>query len=182
MPVLCAVVGAFTAACVSNPAPHGWLSPADSAQRDPYGAWIQVTYATPPDSAKVEVAGELIAIDPDTVFVLTPEETLVPVPIEWALRGRLGYFDAQSWATGSWAVLGTLSTLSHGILLIVSSPVWILSGTIATADQSRRPIRTAHGSDHESWRGLGMYARFPLGMPQGLDRGRLKGKCVRAGC
>jgi len=180
-PVLSAVAGVLTAACVSNPAPHGWLSPAEQAQRDPYGAWIQVTYTTPLDSARAQVAGELIAVDPDTVFVLTPEDALVPVPIERALHGRLGYYDSQSWATGSWAVLGTLSTLSHGIVLIVSAPVWILSGTIATADQSRRPVQTVHGSVHSSWRGLGMYARFPLGMPEGLDRGRLRGKRLGAG-
>lgn len=166
----------LAAGCATNPAPRGWLLPADSAQRDPYGAWMVVTYGANSGGPARRAAGELLAVDPDTVFLLSPGDTLIAVPRDRVLRGRLAYYDAQIWAPSLWTAVGTMSTLSHGFVLLVSAPVWIVTGTAATASQSHRPIIDVRRNDGTEWRVVGRYARFPLGMPVGVDRRGLRGK------
>ena len=77
---------------------------------------------------------------------------------------------------GLWTLLGTLSTGSHGFFLILSAPVWILTGTVAAVNQSRQPVLTY---PRQGWAGWRAYARFPQGLPPGLARAALDPKPER---
>ncbi len=157
-------------ACAGTPGPKGYLEPAELAQRDAFGGWITVHA----DSSSVE--GELIAIQTDTVFVLHQSLGLVGVPLSDDTRGRLGWYDAKWGGLTAWTVVGAASTISHGVLLVASFPVWVLSGTLAASSASRAPIVVIRQNDPEGWTQAARYARFPQGMPPDIDRAALRPK------
>ena len=52
-------------------APNGWLPSVSDAQRESYGGWVTVKYHTGDLESKAH--GELIAIDPSQIFILTEQ-------------------------------------------------------------------------------------------------------------
>ena len=159
------------AACFRSTAPPGWLSTPEQSQREAWGAWTEVR--TRSGGERALVMGELIAADRDSVFVLTAT-ALVSLPIAEIEQATLTTYDARWDKLALWTVLGTLSTASHGMALVLSAPAWIAGGTAATASASRGPrVRSTDGTV------LARFARFPQGMPPGLDRSTLRPRDVR---
>ena len=72
-----------------------------------------------------------------------------------------------------WTVAGTLSTASHGVALLLSAPAWIIGGSVATTKVSHAPLITYPS---RPWSDLARYARFPQGLPIGLDPATLQRK------
>ena len=160
----------FLLGCASTTSPRHWLPTADKAQQEAYGAWITVEYHT--GSLERIAEGEFIAVNGESVFVLTSEK-LVVIPQNQIKQGRLVTYDSKYEVLGIWTLLGVLSTPSHGVGLIISAPVWIVLGSVITSGQSYEPIETTPA---HSWNELRKFARFPQGMPKGLDPKTLKGK------
>jgi len=52
-------------------APKGWLPSVSDAQRESYGGWVTVKYHT--GDSESEAHGELIAIDPHQILILTEQ-------------------------------------------------------------------------------------------------------------
>ncbi len=167
---LCILAAGLLGGCASNRAPKGWLPEAEQAQIQAFGAWIWVECEI--DSSVLEAEGEFIAETEDSVFVLTPD-SLVAVATSRIVRVRLYTYDAKQGRLALWTTAGSLSTPSHGFFLILSLPLWVLTGSISTAAQSRLPIEKL---PPQSWHELRKFARFPQGLPEQLDRSRLKGK------
>jgi len=157
--------------CASTTAPRHWLPTAEEAQQEAYGAWITVEYNTTSSDKRI-AEGEFIAVNGESVFVLTSEK-LVVIPQKQIKQGRLVTYDSKYGVLGIWTLVGVLSTPSHGIGLIISAPVWIVLGSIITSGQSYEPIET---TPVKSWDELRKFARFPQGMPKALDPKTLKGK------
>ncbi|MGD2135992.1 MAG: hypothetical protein PVF27_07530, partial [Gemmatimonadales bacterium] len=157
-----------------------------SAQRDPYGAWIEVTYVATPSTGRAQIAGEFIAVHRDTVFVLPMTNALAEIPIEQIRRARLAHYASQWELLALWTVGGAVSTVSHGLLLILSAPTWIVVGSIASAVHSHAPIERINAGDWPTWvlaarmapkwREMRRFARFPQGLPEGVDRAGLQPK------
>jgi hypothetical protein len=158
------------AACAHNPAPDGWLAPAVAAQNDPYGAWIVVATS---DSS--ETSGEFLAVDRDTVFVLSIDSTVRALPRAAVRHAQIAFYESQWSQLALWTALGSVSTISNGILLVFTFPTWVIGGTIATSVDSRAPLREV--ARPEDWDTVRMYARFPAGLPEGLPR-RLRPKPI----
>ena len=165
------MLSAGTVACMQNPAPIGWLSPAEAAQKDAYGAWIVVT-----TSDTTGESGEFLAVDNDSVFVLSLDGVVRAVPRGSVREAKIAFYQSQLGSVILWSTLGTLSTISNGVLLVFTAPAWIITGTVAGASESRAPIRTV--ARPEDWETVRMYARFPMGMPENLPR-RLPTKPMR---
>lgn len=166
------VVGFLCSGCASTSAPDAWQSTAQAMQHEAYGAWIDVRFASPIDSVKTSrVRGELVAADDDSLWVLPLDGGLRSIPRETTRQVQLTTFDANWGYLATWTTLGTLSTISHGMLLIISGPVWILGGSSATDIQSQMPIHT-----NPSTVVLRRYARFPQGLPPSVSRSRLVAK------
>ena len=161
----------FVGGCFRTSAPKGWLPTAVDAQRDAYGGWIQVDFNM--GVRRNTVHGELIAATSDSVHVLT-SDSLVAVPTGSVVAGTLTAYDAQHGTLRLWTVLGAVSTLSHGFVLVLSAPVWAIAGSLATASASKTP--RVESTDPLLLR---MYARFPQGLPPGLDVRTLQQKDVR---
>jgi hypothetical protein len=153
----------ISTACTRNPAPSGWLAPPHEAQSDPYGAWIVVTREDTSD-----VGGELLAVERDSLFVLTSDSAVNAFATDRLLRATVAYYDSEWGRLATWTALGSLGTISNGFVLILTLPISAIGGSVATAAQSRAPIRRVERGGN--WEDLRMFARFPAGLPANLPR------------
>jgi hypothetical protein len=160
---LISLLAAALLACSQNPAPRGWLPPPRAAQSDPYGAWIVVW-----SPAWGEWAGEFLAVERDTVFLLTPDSVVRAVPIDSIREAELAFYDAQWGGLSLWTGVGSVATISNGAFLVITLPMWLIGGSAATGGQSRAPLRRVRQPGE--WDGVRMFARFPTGLPPGLPR------------
>ena len=156
--------------CASTTAPQGWLPLPPVAQHESYGGWISVSSHT--GDLKRIVHGELIAIHPNQVFILTVQE-LTSISTNSIYDMKLTAYNAQHGQLAGWTGLGILSTISHGVFLIFSAPFWIIGGSCTTGIRSHEPQITYPAKSLEAFRA---YARFPQGLPKDIDRQSLKPK------
>lgn len=168
----------LAAACASSTAPVGFLPAPLESQRTAYGGWIEVEYG---DGRRPErAAGELLAVQGDSLYVLTPRVGelggAVTVATSAITKAKLTAYDSQSGKFAMWTLLGVFSTASHGFVLVLSAPVWILTGSTATAVQSHRP-QSLYPT--VGWNAIAPYARFPQGLPPGIDLRTLQSKPPR---
>ena len=162
-------MSALLCACFSTTAPRKWLPTAVESQQDAFGAWIRVELGDRKTTLAV-IEGELIAAHADTVFVMA-NSSLRAVPADAIRKVTLTRYDSKYGEMVAWSTLGTLATVSHGVILILSMPTWIIVGTSASASASKAP-RVESKKPVE----LRSYARFPQGIPAELDRGTLQPK------
>ena len=161
-------LGLATTACFHTTAPPGWLSTPEEVRRSTYGAWASVERT---DSARTHVEGELIAVDKDSVHVLSGSR-LVSLGMRDVRDVTLTTFDQPRSDMQTWMVIGAVSTLSHGVFLILSAPTWLTVGGVSVAQVASTPrVRLKDGID-----ALQKFARFPQGMPPMVDHAALKAK------
>jgi hypothetical protein len=158
-------------ACAGNTAPKGWLPKPIEAQAAAYGGWIELTYAEPDER---HTYGELIAVSAESVWVLSGNRGLA-IPTATVKKGKLTAYAAQKDGLTAWMLLGTLSTLSNGAFLILTAPMWLISGSLAVGGESRAPERK---TPPLTWVELAPFARFPQGIPDGLALTALQEKEV----
>jgi hypothetical protein len=139
------------------------------AQAAAYGGWIELTYDEP---EKRHTDGELIAVSADSVWVLSGNQGLV-IPTAAVRGGKLTAYAAQKGGLTAWAVLGTISTISNGGFLIFTAPMWIVGGSLAVGGESRAPERK---NPPLTWVELAPFARFPQGLPAGIELTALQPK------
>ncbi len=154
-----ALVGA--AGCVDNPDPrHPTIQ---KMEREGFGAFIVIT-----TEGGQEVSGELISVESNVIRVLRfgpVRGALTWVATTDVKAAQLFRYESEG-GIGPWALLGTLSTLTHGFFLFLSAPVWILTGSLAAGAETRHVVMEFPES---SWSEISDWARFPQGMPPGLD-------------
>ena len=184
VPVLFAALALLQLGCAASVAPEGWLPYAQEAQQEAYGGWLDMEVGS--HGVTSGVRGELLAIGEDSVFTLSGE-TVTATALASVQRAKLEVYDSRSGVVAGVAVLGTLLTATHGFGLILTAPLWVIVGTVSSAGLSHEgkhrietPVRhdettvaSNPGPARESWRDLRLYARFPQGMPPGLDRTQL---------
>jgi hypothetical protein len=100
-------------------------------------------------------------------------------------QATLEGYDPRSGDTSRLALTGTLVSISTGWGLVVFAPLWVVVGTVSssvlshqgqhTVDASRQGTATGAGdAARKSWHDIRLYARFPQGLPAGLDRSQLR--------
>jgi hypothetical protein len=157
-------------ACATNPAPRGWLQPARAEAAAAFGAWVVVDQA---------LAGELIAVAPESLYVMPEQGGVTAVPRDSIRTLRVAAYASASSQLASWTAAGTLGTASIGWWAAIGAPVWIVVGSLATGSQSHAPIHdyraggAARLADRD-WDALRPLARFPQGWPEGMAPGDLR--------
>lgn len=170
--IICIYLAVFLmAGCVSTPGPKGWLPTPKQALSDAFGAWMIVEHGT---LGRTKIAeGEFIAVQKLRVYILPQYgEDIESIPINTINKVTLAVYREHSYA-GLWTLLGSLSTISHGYFLVASFPIWLLGGALNTAAESSSGIEELIVFN---WQDLSKYARFPQGIPNGLDLEALKPK------
>jgi hypothetical protein len=161
------------AGCASTGAPGDWLPVAEDAPSDPYGAWVRVEFVKPYDDRKL--MGEFLAVDDDSLYILTGTagtvDPVIGISLDMVRKARIAHFDPQTSRAAGWVALGSLSSLSHGIIAGVTLPIWILGGSALASTQAASALENYPDLP---WASLRMYARFPQGPPPGLHELRLR--------
>lgn len=129
----------YVAGCgPTTTAPKGWLPSVSTAQHESYGGWVTVRYHT--GDSEGEAHGELIAIQPSQIFILTEQE-LTHISIDSITQMKL-----------------TTIRLSKDT-------------TLDKYRQMKYPVKPL-----DEFRA---YARFPQGLPEGIDIQSLRPKNER---
>lgn len=161
--------------CAHNTAPSGFLPAPVTSQQESYGGWVEVEVRDTGDT-RHGVEGELIAVDAKRLWVLGASGVAV-VEIATVSAGRVTGYRADPGELAGYTLLGTLTTIANGVLLVATAPLWVITGTGAAVIHSKDPVRTlAPGG----WTALAPWSRFPQGLPPGLDLGRLRPKPIRS--
>jgi hypothetical protein len=108
------------------------------------------------------VEGELLAVDEDALWVRTIEGRSVPIARRGVLRVRVQVEDTSGGSMAAWTTTGTLLTASHGLMLAITAPLWLLVGIPASALESASGRADVEPRDFDR---LHEYARFPQGPP-----------------
>jgi len=162
-PITLVLISVFLTSCASTNVPSRWLPEAEQSPSSRYGAWVEVK------SREGQVMGELIAINDDTVFVA--DDMLHVIGSADILSARLVAYDESS--LGGYAFLGTVSTLSNGVLLIFTAPMWLIGGSIAASSRSYDPIIDY---PNKPLKDFVPFARYPQGLHTDLNRDAIKMK------
>jgi hypothetical protein len=158
-----AFAGSMPACSVASPAPASARVSMEAAQRDPHGAWINIS------TDRGGVAGELLAVEPRAVVVQS-SAGFQRVPMGAIRSWSLAWYEADNSGVIGYNVLGTLSTLSHGFWLVFTAPLlWMIPGTAIARSQSGQGYESGENGDPGELDWLAKYARFPAGLPPGFD-------------
>jgi hypothetical protein len=157
------VVVTLMSGCAGNPPPELWRLSAAQAQHATRGSWVVVEPrpAGADTSGVSHVAGELIAIDDDSIHVLTAGG-LRSVTRSATHRITVAGHETPGGIVAAWAIAGGVSTLSHGGFLLFTAPMWAVVGTWAALSESG--AGTVHDENLAR-----AFARFPQGLPPGFD-------------
>jgi hypothetical protein len=106
-------------------------------------------------------SGELLAVNPCFVYVLDEKQTIA-VPLATVEAVNVELYPSHAGAVAGLTALGTASTLSHGMFLIFTAPVWLAVGIPSSVSLADRNDFDLHRSEAPM---LFQYARFPQGLP-----------------
>jgi hypothetical protein len=162
-----AVVLLVLSGCGGTGAPTGSVPLAVDAGRESFGGWLKAHQVV--GNRKERVEGEFLAVDADSLYLLA-RGRLLALPLATVHDAKVVSFDPQQERVGGWATAGSISTLSHGVGLLISAPVWIVSGVAMTSAQTSSAVDRY---PDQEWAELRRHARFPQGPPPGLRRMRL---------
>lgn len=168
--------------CAVNTAPPMFLPNPTTAQRSVRGGWLNLEIrASNSDTRVANLNGELLAITGDSLWVEDPTRPRQGfVVARNAVRGDLIRYD---WSTSQGALvgytlLGVASTVSNGVILILTAPMWAATGTIGGAVDSYAARTSLTARDETAETQLRAFSRFPLGIPRGFDSAFVRLPCV----
>lgn len=109
--------------------------------------------------------GELIALDPDVLWLENEWGNLRAIPRSQIEYVEVELYESDAAALATWTTLGTISTISHGFFIFLTGTAWLSSGIPASVSESERNdvLAVRHGLEP-----LFQFARFPQGMPHAL--------------
>lgn len=153
--------------CATTHAPRNWLQNPEDLQTDAFGAWITVKTVD-----NQELAGELIAISADSVFIAG--KTLTGIAKDSIKSARLVAYKSKATGMAVFSVVMTLATpFINGLYFVFTAPMWFFGGAIAASIRSYEPVLDYPGHD---WEELALFARYPQGLPPGIERNKIKKK------
>lgn len=140
---------------------------------------VEVQLQATKDDPRAPVKGELLAVSPEKVWVMGPHR-VSPLPLREVEEVRIRRHALSGRRAGRWALLGAV--VSGAVLTLACSSVdadnacgkilipvlltWGAIGVPSVASLARSSQLHVEPSD---WEALRRYARFPQGLPEGLD-------------
>lgn len=162
--LLCLAI--LAGSCTGVRAPRESVPKRKAIATDAFGGWIIINPGNPEPRM-----GELISHTDESVFIMTYSglEEIEKSQIDSA---RLIMYNTQSLEYSVWTTLGSLSTLSNGFYLGLTLPLWLLTGIPVSTGEARRQNYIDFPAS--GWAEIGKFARFPQGMPAGINHSSLR--------
>ena len=118
------------------------------------------------------VSGELLAVDRSDLWVLESTNEVRAVPRLQIVEVTVEVYSQSTGGLLAWSLVGTASTISHGIFLVFSAPVWLVTGLSATANAEATDDLTVQSARELDQ--LTQFSRFPQGLPSGFRAERIR--------
>jgi len=151
------IVACMTLGCAAP----GFLPTRSEIDVNEFGSYIRVAQKHQPT-----VTGELISVDTTEIIVLSKQQDKI-IPLRIPRASITWYSIRYANAESGWLVLLPLSSIAHGYYGVFTFPInSIVAGASATPyDYSKKTL---------PYTKLNMFARFPQGLPPGVDLASLK--------
>jgi hypothetical protein len=112
----------------------------------------------------------LLAISADSLWIRVLPDSGFVIARTAVSSGKITWYAAPASRVVGYTALGVLSTITNGWLLIVTAPAWMLTGTLSRYGDLRAAERDLPGDFNQPDVDLSAVARFPQGIPRGMDR------------
>lgn len=109
-------------------------------------------------------SGELLAVEAHSLYLRTASGETIAIAREEVRGMSVEVRSSASGGVGGLTTLGTLSTISHGVLLVFTAPIWLITGISTAVAESSGNDAEASGDALLDY--LRTYARYPQGMPR----------------
>lgn len=165
-----AAAALLLAGCATAPGPQQHLLAAPQVVRTAWGGWIEVhRRGVDQEPSGLLAAGELLAASADTLYVLTGSglTTVVRTPHD---RVTLICEHNRAGEIAAFGLLQSLACAFNGLFLVATMPLTWVAGAIDSHTQAKVGVVEIEAG---SWTACRECARFPQGMPPGLDASRL---------
>jgi hypothetical protein len=161
-------IGVLLAVMVGGCSAPAYLPEAEFIDVNQYGSYIEITTVRGPN-----ISGELIAVDDDSMIVLSESSANMRNAVSIAHPDIYGYKlrYAQPENHGWTIPLYSLFTISHGWYLAFTFPINLITTIAVTAGGSSS---YTYSDRNISRLKLRQFARFPQGMPEGVDIRQLR--------
>jgi hypothetical protein len=158
------IIGLIVIAISSCSSPK-YLPSSDKIDVNEYGSYIELLHMN-----RSMIDGELIAIDSNQIVILTDKEkTCVTVPVSEVKRFSLEYAKPKHYG---WSIpVGLVLPFIHGWYSILTIPIHLIV-TISVTASGERAFK--YNNKKMTYDELRMFARFPQGIPPGIDLASLK--------
>lgn len=165
---------AFITECQDPMIPRTYMPDPSLAAKSIAGSWITVTVQQElPLSPTAEISGELIAIENDTVYLLT-RSAYLKIRQSTVSEAILYPFKPQSATAPVIAGLSLLPNMIGAIAMTDPGPAVLLLGIPVAVTATIMGLNEHFGNrmrypSKYDLKDLGKFARFPQGLPPGLD-------------
>lgn len=168
----------FLSGCSTLRIPSNYRYAAQQVKKEITGSWIHIKLNLRADTTQeTELSGELIAIQSDTIYVIT-SLGLKGVKVSKIDEADLYMFMNQPGMYG--AITGLLYLPDIIAALVIGTPAflilgipWIATAGIMTIAEGSNNTNVLNYPDFCSLEELRKFARFPQGIPQGIDKTRI---------
>jgi hypothetical protein len=163
--VMLIAVFAMCASCASMKAPSGTVPTRKGLEKEAYGAWMTLTL----DGSVV--SGELIAVDNDSIYVL-PENGLQKFATSSVDTAKMVLYRPDTGKYIAWTAVTSVATIANGAFLVITFPITVITGVVTSSVEGDRINFLDRAT--ASWEEMSKFARFPQGLPPGIDLGSLR--------
>ncbi|MEI6048196.1 MAG: hypothetical protein WCS03_04805 [Bacteroidota bacterium] len=176
--ILLSIIGILAiAGCNATKIPRAYLPNPNKLKTSITGSWIEVTIRSDTSSIKTDLSGELIAIQNDTLFILSDVQlnaikvTNIDEAILYIFKNQGGRFAIYTGLSIVPDIIGAIAYAVPGFL-ILGVPILVTGSVIAIVEGGNKSNRLFY-PERNSIKELGKFARFPAGMAPEVRRDEL---------
>jgi hypothetical protein len=166
------------AGCNATKIPAGYLPNPRAIKKSVTGSWIEVTInSVSGDVKKIVLAGELVAVHFDTLFILSDvqlsfvKRVNIDAATLYIFKNQGGKY---ALLTGLLIVPDIIGAIAYSIpaFLLLGIPVFVVGTALTIVEGTNESNRLIYpgGNSFDEFR---KYARFPAGLPPSLNRNEL---------
>ena len=151
--------------CAASYAPDDWLPETEDIPKSERGGWITIIVSDTVDKQQpklIQYSGEFLGIDTESVYILydslyiLKRTTIQNSIVELDQKHITGY--------GIWTCLGVAASFTNGVLMIITAPIWIISGTLSVTGETYRDRYEQEFPGDDYWKNVNKFSRFPQGL------------------